>query len=129
MGARAKLAQEDPLTNFDLFRHATNVESHAAGTTIFRKGDPASQMFVLREGEVEILVNGKLVDSLRPGTIFGEMAIIASSPRGGDAVAKTDVKLVPVDRDAFLRMVQQTPFFAIQVMQLLVERIARNLPH
>ncbi len=40
-------------------------------------------------------------------------------------VARTDCKLVPIDQKRFQFLVQQTPYFAIEVMRVLVERLRR----
>jgi CRP-like cAMP-binding protein len=49
------------------------------------------------------------------------MALIDNEPRSGDAVARTDVRLVALDQKRF--MVQETPFFAIRVMHIMAERL------
>jgi CRP-like cAMP-binding protein len=51
------------------------------------------------------------------------MALIDDSPRSATVIAKTDVKLVPISRERFMFLVQNTPFFAIEVMQTLVGRL------
>jgi CRP/FNR family transcriptional regulator, cyclic AMP receptor protein len=53
------------------------------------------------------------------------MALIDNSPRSAMARAKTQAKVVPVTQNRFLLMVQQTPFFSIQVMQIMAERLRR----
>jgi CRP/FNR family cyclic AMP-dependent transcriptional regulator len=51
------------------------------------------------------------------------MALIDDSPRSATVVAKSDVQLVPISRERFMFLVQNTPFFAIEVMQALVGRL------
>jgi CRP/FNR family cyclic AMP-dependent transcriptional regulator len=80
-------------------------------------------MYVVKEGEVEVIVNGKVVDTIGPGGILGEMALIDKQPRSATATAKTDCKLVSVDEQRFQRLVQQTPHFAIQVMRVMAQRL------
>lgn len=53
------------------------------------------------------------------------MAILDRQPRSADAVAKTDVKLAPVDERRFLMLVQNHPYFALTVMRIMAERLRR----
>jgi CRP-like cAMP-binding protein len=82
-------------------------------------------MYVVTEGEVNILLGDQILDVLGPGGIFGEMALIDSSPRSASAIAKTDCKLVPVSRQRFTFLVQQTPYFSLEVMHVMAERLRR----
>ena len=86
-------------------------------------------MYVIREGLVELKVRGQVIDTLGPGDVFGEMALIDSHERSASAVAKTDCKLLPVDEKQFLFMVQQVPFFSIEVMRVMCERLRRVNVH
>jgi CRP/FNR family transcriptional regulator, cyclic AMP receptor protein len=97
--------------------------SFAAGEVIFRQGDPASEMYVVESGEVEIRLDGRLIDTLGSKTIFGEMALVDSAPRSATAKALTDVTLVPVSEKQFLFLVAQTPHFALNVMRVLAGRL------
>jgi CRP/FNR family cyclic AMP-dependent transcriptional regulator len=108
-----------------LFEHATDVRLVDAGTTIFRAGDPRDHMYAVVEGQVDIFVNGKLVETVEAGGIFGEMALIDAESRTATAVARTDTKVVPVDERRFLFLIQQTPNFALHVMRVLSERLRR----
>lgn len=114
----------------DLFRNADDIEFFKAGETVFAEGTPGDMMFVIMEGEIELRANDQVIVVLGPGELLGEMALIDSKARSGTAIAKTDSQLVPVNQKRFLFLIQQTPFFAIQVMRVLTERlrmmIARN---
>ena len=113
-------------TASNLFRHATDFKTVPAGETIFREGQPGDVMYMVTEGEVDVLVHGKVVYSITgPGGVLGEMALIDTQPRSATAVAKSACKLVPVDQKRFAFLVQQTPYFAIEVMQTMAERLRR----
>ena len=83
-------------------------------------------MYVIRSGEVEIERDGKVVETLSPGGIFGEMALIDGSPRAATARAKTACEVAPITEKSFLFLVHETPFFAIAVMRTLAERLRRS---
>jgi CRP-like cAMP-binding protein len=107
----------------DLFRDANEFEFYPSGQTIFREGEPGKVMFVVKEGEVEISVKGKHVETAGPGAILGELALVDSRPRSATAVCKSSCKLVPIDEKTFRFLIKQTPDFALQVMTIMADRI------
>jgi len=94
-----------------------------AGSTIFREGDEANELFVIKSGKVRIQIGNRTLTELEPDSIFGEMALIDNEPRSATAIAVTDVELVPVGEKQFLFLVSQTPYFALKVMRVLVQRL------
>ncbi len=115
------------MTTIDLFQHAQDSVIFVAGQVIFREGEPGDVMYAVLEGEVEIVVQGQVIDTTGPGGIVGEMALIDAGPRSATVRAKTVCKLVPVSQRRFTFLVQQTPFFALQVMRVMSERLRRLL--
>jgi CRP/FNR family transcriptional regulator, cyclic AMP receptor protein len=102
--------------------------SFTPGEVIFDKGDKGDKMYVIRSGEVEILIDGKVVETLTAGGIFGEMALIDGAPRAAAARAKTACEVAPLTEKTFLFLVHETPFFAIAVMRTLADRLRRSVP-
>ena len=96
---------------------------YTAGSTIFEIGQPRDLMFIVQEGEVEIRIGNKVVETVGVDGFFGEMALIDGGTRSATAIAKTDCKLVPITEKQFLFMVQETPFFALRVMRTLTARL------
>jgi CRP-like cAMP-binding protein len=102
------------------------VRSFKAGETIFNEGDPASELFVVKHGRVDIRLGSRAIETVPENGIFGEMALIDQAPRSATAIAGTDVDLVPVGEKQFLFLVGQTPFFALKVMRLLARRLRQT---
>jgi len=94
-----------------------------AGETVFRKGDSAVELYVIKSGRVEIQIDNRPLDTLEANDIFGEMALIDSSPRSATAIAKTNVALVPISKKQFLVLVSRAPTFALDVMSVLARRL------
>jgi CRP/FNR family cyclic AMP-dependent transcriptional regulator len=63
---------------------------------------------------------------MRPGDFFGELALLDGRPRSADAVAAEDTRLLLLQRDRFLRVLEARPRLAIQLLQVLSERIRRD---
>ena len=113
------------MTTLNLFRHATDAQSFMAGQKIFEAGQMGDVMYIVQEGEVDILLAGQVIDTTGPGGVIGEMALISDKPRSATAVAKTDCKLVSIDEKRFTFLIQQTPYFALQVMRVIADRLRR----
>ncbi|MCM3876634.1 MAG: cyclic nucleotide-binding domain-containing protein [Thermoanaerobaculia bacterium] len=109
----------------ELFRSADETETHTAGQTIFEEGSRGEVMYAVQKGEVDLLVHGKIVETVPSGGIFGEMALLDARERSATAVAKTDCRLAPVSQMRFNFLVQQTPMFALQVMRIMADRLRR----
>ncbi|MGH7662475.1 MAG: Crp/Fnr family transcriptional regulator [Vulcanimicrobiaceae bacterium] len=95
------------------------------GETIFLSGSEGHHMYVVLDGQVQIEVDGRVVDRIIAGGIFGEMALVDNHPRSGTAVAVTDAKLLRMDEKEFLKLVGDSPAFALKVMRTMVERLRR----
>lgn len=111
------------MVRVDYFKNSEEFVAYSAGDVIFNEAEQGEQMYAVKEGEVEILVHGKAVEMVEAGQFFGEMALIDRMPRSAKAVAKTDCKVVLVDKQHFLFLVQETPTFALQVMHTLADRL------
>lgn len=106
-----------------LIKSGVTTRSFKQGATIFKKDDPATELYVIQRGRVEIQYGNRLLDTLEDHNIFGEMALIDSAPRSATAIASTDVVLIPVSEKQFLFLVSETPFFALMVMRVLARRL------
>jgi CRP-like cAMP-binding protein len=99
-----------------------------AGTTLFSKGDPGTELFAVSAGTVKISVpapDGReaMFNLLHPGEIFGEIALLDGRPRTADAMAMTDCELTVIERRDFLAFVLGEPNVALQLISLLCERL------
>ena len=106
-----------------LFRHSPDARTVPAGSVLFETGAPGDVLYVILSGKVEIRIGGKVVESVGEGGVVGEMALIDRSPRSADAVAASEAVVVSIDERRFLFLVQQTPFFALNVMRVMAERL------
>jgi len=93
------------------------------GETIFKEGDAAKELYVIQSGQVEIQLGNRLLDTLEPNDLFGEMALIDGASRSATAIAKTDVALVPMSKKDFLALIGRAPSFALDVMSILARRL------
>lgn len=115
------------MVNVEIIKRERNTKKYAAGETIFVEGDTDSDcMYVLEAGQVEIANHMHFLEMIEAGGFFGEMALVNDKPRSATATAKTDCVAIEVNQGDFYFLVQHSPHFAIQVMQVLSERVRRN---
>ena len=73
-----------------------------AGVTLFEQGDPGDLFYVVRNGEAEVLPDGKAPILLDRGGFFGEIALLRDTPRTATVRARTDLSLYALSRDVFI---------------------------
>ncbi len=108
---------------FELFSHNPTIVKIAAGQPLFSAGEEGHLMYVLSSGSAQVVVNSCVVEQLQHGSIVGEMGIVSPGPRSATVVALSDCEFVAVDEKRFQFLVQQTPFFATQVMRVMADRL------
>jgi CRP-like cAMP-binding protein/glyoxylase-like metal-dependent hydrolase (beta-lactamase superfamily II) len=77
-----------------------------AGERIVTQGTRGDSFYIIVNGTVQIVKDGVPLKRYRAGDYFGEMAILLDQPRSADALAKTDVDLVAIDRNDFLAILR-----------------------
>ena len=87
--------------NITLFHDSDECESVPAGQALFREGDLGDAFYVVIAGEVDIRVGEELVETVGPGGVVGEMAMIDGGARSASAVARTDSRVVRLDEKRF----------------------------
>jgi CRP-like cAMP-binding protein len=99
----------------------------AAGEVIFRQGDLGMEMFIIQEGEVDIVkhIGGEShhLSHLEKGDFFGEMSVLESMPRTADAVAATDVRVLAINGARFDEMLRKNPEVAVRIIRKYSKRL------
>ncbi len=114
------------MTTINVLGSEKDVRQYFAGQPVFTAGDPSDGMYAVLEGEVDIVQGGQVWETVRAGGIFGELALLDDHSRSATAVARTGCRIAVVDARRFEVLVQQAPFFALQVMQIMAERLRRK---
>jgi len=110
----------------DFFSQIEHYQPFAPGQAIFREGEPGDSLYIVAEGQVDIVLGERILETVGPGGILGELALIDDKPRSASAIARTECLLAPVNREHFLALVQRTPLFALQVMRAIANRLRRT---
>lgn len=100
------------------------VKELSQGTTIIKEGDKGDFMFIILQGEVDILKGAKQVKvaTLSQGAFVGEGALVSGSPRNATVVCKTVVKVAYFDKAGFDGLVVIHPAIPVTLMKTHTER-------
>ena len=93
------------------------------GAQIIAKGQTGIRMYAVLEGQVAVSIDGRMVEMLGPGGVFGEAALVTESVRLASATAQTDCELLAIGRPAFLQLVKISPEFASTLLSALAARL------
>jgi len=96
---------------------------HNARTQLFTEGSAGALAHVVPDGRVGVSIQGKVVERVGPGGIFGEMALVDQSVRAASAVAETDVTLIAINRTVFVNLVKANPEFGAALLGAVAERV------
>ena len=115
-----------PVETIKILQNNSHVKSFRPGEIIFQQGTKGNLMYGIIDGEVEMLVDEKVVEIIKQGDVFGQGALLHSDQlRSSTARAKTDCQIACLDRRHFLFAVQETPMFALEVMRSYSDRLRR----
>ncbi len=111
----------------NLFKYVKDTVEFPEGHVIYKEGEINTGIaYVILEGEVEVTFEGKVIETTLAGGMLGELSLLDNLPHSSTCTAKTTVKAAPIDQQRFLFMIQETPFFAIEVMRIMADRLRRE---
>ncbi len=104
-----------------------NVQFHA-GEVLFDENELSFHFYIIQEGEIEIYKKGTagnniILAKVGPGNSVGEFAMLDRQPRSASARALTDIVVAKVSPEAYERLLDELPDWAVSVMRALVERL------
>jgi len=98
-------------------------ERYHEGAKIVREGEDGDSMYVLVEGQADVIRDDRTVDRLLPGDFFGEISLLDGGPRTATIVADTPITVYAIRRGPFNRMLTQEPEIASKVLTALARRL------
>lgn len=99
-----------PIRNLaQLFSEDDQLLRIPAGHELYHQGSSGACGYVVKYGEVDIRVNGKLLETGSVGCLLGEECLLNTIPRRTTVIAASDCGLVAVDRNRMGYLVQRTP--------------------
>ncbi|NLX09884.1 MAG: TIR domain-containing protein [Chloroflexi bacterium] len=112
---------------------AAHITEYGAQHLLCREGDPGDTLYAILEGEVEIHKNTSkgpcLVDVLRAGTLFGELALLLDRPRTANIIVPQRVIVLEIDRASFERYLKCNLEIFTSLSYRVIERMLRQEEH
>jgi len=105
-------------------RPKAGFQRQSAGAVLIEAGMPATEIYTLLRGQARVELDGIVVGQIEEGEIFGVLAALTDSPRSADVIAETDVTLMAVPADQFIRLVQAQPETFMRLLRTLSRQIA-----
>jgi CRP/FNR family transcriptional regulator, cyclic AMP receptor protein len=104
--------------------------TYRPGQVIFDSGDPGDAAYVIIEGHVEVTVvtptGPRVLNTLGPNDIVGEIAIFAEVPRTATVTTTTQVETLRIAKEQFMDVIRQNPDAALELIRILASRLART---
>jgi CRP/FNR family cyclic AMP-dependent transcriptional regulator len=99
---------------------------------LFREGDKGEALYVVLDGSVRVskAVPGSRDEAMafmERGSFFGEMALVDEFPRSATAVASQDCKVLFIDKQAFIQMVQEDPVIGRKILWAFCRTLSLRL--
>ena len=124
----------DVKTALAFFKIAGEIDTFVAGETIFSKNEKSgrfslkrNKMYLVLEGQVNLVTGGKFLGMVGPGEIFGEMASLSQAPRSASAIARTACRVISLNDKQFYLALQKHPEFALMMMSVMIGRLRKSL--
>jgi CRP/FNR family cyclic AMP-dependent transcriptional regulator len=117
------------LTEEESDRLEKNIERRSVeqGEIIFTEGDPPDALYIVQEGEVDIVMdspNGEVIlASITPGSFFGELGIFDNVPRSATARATRDAKVLLLKRDIVMDFLEHNPSATLRILSVVISRL------
>ena len=102
--------------------------NYGKGEVVFSQGDRGDALYGVASGRVRISATGTggqevFLSIMEPGDTFGEIAVMDGLPRTAGATALDSTRLLVINRQDFLRLLEQEPRLAIHLLKLLCRRL------
>jgi CRP-like cAMP-binding protein len=101
----------------------TMVESYRPGTTIVEEGSTGSDLYVILDGRVKVMVGGRTVEYLPVGEVFGEISLLAPGPRVASVIAEAPSRCLRLSGRDFRRAMAGDAQLTSNVLQAAGNRL------
>lgn len=117
--------------NIETLSQAAVYEEYPANSDICREGEEGTTLFILDQGEVDIIVHASdnqeiLVDTIGPGTYFGEMAFLGETTRMATIRTRMPCRLLSIEEEDFMAIAQTNPSLLRTLLRQIIGHIRRT---
>ena len=117
-------------TKLRLLAFISDRTEYQQGERLCSQGEPGDSDFIILKGTADVLVNTseseKAVVQVAENNIIGEIAILCDVPRTASLIASTEMDVLTVSKDDFLKLLKEFPDISLEVMRTLALRLERT---
>ena len=93
------------------------------GVDVVEQGTPGNQLYLIVEGEADVIRDGRKVARLEPGQYFGELAVLDNAPRGATVTAHTKLDLLVLGQREVAAVLDEWPGVSRRLLTALAHRL------
>jgi CRP/FNR family transcriptional regulator, cyclic AMP receptor protein len=94
------------------------------GRELIREGERGREFFVLLDGSADVRVKGRRRAQMNAGDFFGEIALVADTPRTATVETTSPVRALVITDRSFRQLLERSPGIQLKVLQALAKRVA-----
>lgn len=102
---------------------------YADGERIISKGEVGESMYIVQQGKVEVFMENSegeiALATLKPGAVFGEMALFTKEPRVASVRALGKARVLTIDKKGFFKRASEDPSLAFRILKNMSKRIQK----
>lgn len=139
--SQADIFEDLTKTQLELIASICNERHYQADDVLFEENTPGDEMYIIANGEIQILVDPALLDesdssgamtiaTLRRGQSFGEVALVDEGLRSASArCSRQDTHLIVIPRDKLMLLCDTYPQLGYKLMRNLAADLAMKIRH
>lgn len=93
---------------------------------LFNQGDEGNCAFLINQGNLDVIVDGKKVENLYEGELFGEMALVLNQKRSASVIAKSSTELIEITKASFEEIMNEVSKELKEVIQNLCKELSKR---
>lgn len=103
-------------------------QTYQPGTTIVKAGAGGHGLYIIKEGEVSIIQDGKTVSSMGPGQFFGEISVLDGGPRTADVRAEAPTTCLALISWEVKPLLMENAGITYKMLLEMVKRLRNTAP-
>lgn len=108
--------------------HGASLQRYTSGEVLVRQGDAGDSLFVIKSGQVKVIVQSDAGQSTTvathgSGNFFGEMSLLTGEPRSASVIAQADTEVVVVDKADVLLLLMADNSIAEALSNVIESRV------
>lgn len=112
----------------DVLAKLIKEQRYPAGTTIVKDGAGGHGLYIIKEGNVSVVRDGKNIASMGPGQFFGEISVLDGGPRTADVRADTDTVCLTLVSWEVKPLLMENASMTYKMLVEMIKRLRSQAP-